>query len=159
MMVCTAKRAICLEILDKVDILANYEEKVTSPSVTFSLPSVIKIRNFVRYDNLSVDLNRKNIIIRDENTCQYCGITNTSLTIDHIVPKGRGGMDTWENLVAACKKCNLNKGSRTDIKPTRIPIKPNFYNLMAQKNFTLSIKYKVWLDYLDWPEKYIKLVA
>ena len=59
MMVCTAKRAICLEFLNKIDILASYEEKVNSPSITLSLPSVIKIREFVKYDNLSLDLNRK----------------------------------------------------------------------------------------------------
>ena len=113
MMICTAKRAICMDFLHKVDILANYNQEIHSPTISYKLPSIIKVRNFVRYDNLSVDLNRKNIIIRDENTCQYCGITNTSLTIDHIVPKGRGGMDTWENLVAACKKCNQKKGDKT----------------------------------------------
>ena len=129
MMVCTAKRAICLEILDKVDILANYEEKVSSPSVTFSLPSVIKIRDFVRYDNLSVDLNRKNILARDEYTCQYCGISKVSLTIDHIHPKGKGGSDTWENLVAACQSCNQKKGDRTPedsgLTLRKVPKRPN----------------------------------
>ena len=98
MMVCTAKRAICLDVLNKIDVLANYEEKVNSPSITFNLPSVIKIRDFVKYDNLSVDLSRKNILSRDEHLCQYCGDKNSPLTIDHILPKGRGGQDSWENL-------------------------------------------------------------
>ena len=141
MMVCTAKRAICLEILDKVDILANYEEKVNSPSVTLSLPSVIKIRDFVRYDNLSVDLNRKNILSRDEHICQYCGDKNSPLTIDHILPKGRGGQDLWENLVAACKPCNQKKGNQTPEEASMIlkrkPKRPNrlhyFYKYVNDK--------------------------
>ena len=62
-------------------------------------------------------------------------------------------------MVTACKKCNLAKGSRTDIKPAKTPIKPNFYSLMAQKNFTLSIRYPIWLNYLDWSEEYVKIVA
>ena len=113
MMVCTAKRAICLDVLNKIDVLANYEEKVNSPSITYNLPSVIKIRDFVKYDNLSVDLSRKNILSRDEHVCQYCSEKNSPLTIDHILPKGRGGQDTWENLVCACFKCNSKKGGRT----------------------------------------------
>ena len=112
MMVCTAKRAICMEYLDKVDILANYNDKIHSPTITYDLPSVIKIKDYVRYDNLSVDLNRKNVIARDEHICQYCGISKIPLTIDHVTPKGRGGIDSWENLVAACKPCNQKKGDR-----------------------------------------------
>ena len=112
MMVCTAKRAICMEYLDKVDILVSYDDKVNSPSLSYDLPSVIKIKDYVRYDNLSVDLNRKNVIARDEYSCQYCGVSKIPLTIDHITPKGRGGVDTWENLVAACKPCNQKKGNR-----------------------------------------------
>ncbi|MFL2982968.1 MAG: HNH endonuclease [Candidatus Neomarinimicrobiota bacterium] len=129
MMVCTAKRAICMDFLEKVDILSNYNDKIHSPTVTYNLPSIIKVKNYVRYDNLSVDLNRKNIIARDENTCQYCGLSNISLTIDHIIPKGRGGMDTWENLVAACKQCNQKKGDKlieeAGMIPKKSPKRPN----------------------------------
>ncbi len=113
MMVCSARHAICMVYLKKVDVLVNYTEKIKSPTKYFDLPSVIKIRNYVRHDNLSVDLNRKNIISRDESMCQYCGNSKTILTIDHIVPKGRGGMDLWENLVTACKSCNQKKGNKT----------------------------------------------
>ena len=88
MMICTAKRAICMGYLNKVDILANYRDQVHSPSITLDLPSVIKIRDYIKYDNLSVDLNRKNIIARDEHICQYCNSSKTPLTIDHIIPKG-----------------------------------------------------------------------
>ncbi len=129
MTICTARRAICMEYLNKVDILANYQEKIYSPTISKFLPSVIKIRDYIRYDNLSVDLNRKNILARDEYTCQYCGISKKSLTIDHIHPKGKGGSDTWENLVAACQSCNQKKGDRTPedsgLTLKRVPKRPN----------------------------------
>ena len=149
MMVCTAKRAICLDVLNKIDVLANYEEKVNSPSITFNLPSVIKIRDFVKYDNLSVDLSRKNILSRDEHFCQYCGDKNSPLTIDHILPKGRGGQDSWENLVTACKPCNQKKGDKTpeeaNMQLKRKPKRPNrlhyFYKYVNEKQ-------KEWKPYL-----------
>ena len=129
MMVCTAKRAICMDYLDKIEVLVNYEEQVHSPSVSLDLPSVIKIRDYVRYDNISVDLNRKNVITRDEHTCQYCGTSRLPLTIDHIKPKGKGGLDTWENLVTACKPCNQKKGDKTpeevNMLLDRVPKRPN----------------------------------
>ena len=78
-----------------------------------NLPSIIKIKDYVKYDNLSVDLNRRNLIERDNYICQYCGLKNMPLTIDHIVPKARGGKDSWDNLVAACRSCNQKKGNKT----------------------------------------------
>ena len=149
MMVCTAKRAICLDVLNKIDVLANYEEKVNSPSITFNLPSVIKIRDFVKFDNLSVDLSRKNILSRDEHLCQYCGNKNLPLTIDHILPKGRGGQDSWENLITACKPCNQKKGNKTpeeaNMQLKRKPKRPNrlhyFYKYVNEKQ-------KEWKPYL-----------
>jgi len=129
MMICTAKRAICMDYLDKVEVLVNYNEQVHSPSLSLDLPSVIKIHDYVRYDNLSVDLNRKNIIARDEHVCQYCGNSKIPITIDHIIPKGKGGLDTWENLVAACKPCNQKKGDKTpeeaNMRLARTPKRPN----------------------------------
>ena len=149
MMVCTAKRAICMDVLNKIDVLANYEEKVNSPSITLNLPSVVKIREFVKYDNLSVDLSRKNILSRDEHLCQYCGDKNSPLTIDHILPKGRGGQDSWENLVTACKSCNQIKGNKTpeeaNMQLKRKPKRPNrlhyFYKYVNEKQ-------KEWKPYL-----------
>ena len=113
MMICSAKHAIGMVYLEKVDVLVNYPQKVKSPNKFFDLPSIIKIRNYVRHDNLSVELNRKNILSRDKQICQYCGKSNLKLTIDHIIPRGRGGQDLWENLVAACKQCNQMKGNKT----------------------------------------------
>tara|TARA_B100000214_G_C23774460_1_gene538317 strand:- start:192 stop:740 length:549 start_codon:yes stop_codon:yes gene_type:complete len=149
MMVCSAKRAICMDYLDKVEIIVNYNEQINSPSVSQFLPSVIKIKKYVNYDNLSVDLNRKNVIARDENSCQYCGDSKIPLTIDHIIPKGRGGIDSWENLVAACKPCNQKKGDRT---PEEVGMllkkKPKRLNRLHYFQKFVKEKQKDWKPYL-----------
>ncbi|HIC38341.1 MAG TPA: HNH endonuclease, partial [Candidatus Marinimicrobia bacterium] len=113
LMICTARRAICLTYLEKVEILVTYNDKVHSPSKTLALPSIIKLRDFVHYNSMNVVMNRKNIMIRDKHTCQYCGKKSSSMTIDHIIPKERGGSDYWDNLVAACQQCNKTKDNHT----------------------------------------------
>ena len=129
MSICTAKRAICMFFLKKIEVLAHYTEKINSPSIKIDLPSVIRVNDYVRYDNMAVEINRKNILARDEYICQYCESSNTPLTIDHVIPKVKGGMDIWENLVAACKPCNQKKGDRSpeDAKMPLIrkPKRPN----------------------------------
>ena len=109
MTVCTAKRAITLYFLDKIDVLSNYSEKVHSPSITLDIPSVIKIKTYIKNNNMAVEISRKNVLERDSYTCQYCSKQSNSLTVDHVIPKFRGGQDIWENLVAACKECNQRK--------------------------------------------------
>jgi|TARA_B110001454_G_scaffold67707_1_gene65999 5-methylcytosine-specific restriction endonuclease McrA len=113
MTVCTAKRAITLYFLDKIDVLSNYNDKVHSPTVSLELPSVIKIKTYIKNNSMSVEISRKNILVRDNYTCQYCETYSNALTVDHIIPKFRGGEDIWENLVGACKNCNQKKGTRT----------------------------------------------
>ena len=110
--ICTARRAICLFFNEKVEILESYTESVHSPTTTLSLPSIVKLRNFVKYHKLDVILTRRNILVRDNHQCQYCSSKKGPLTMDHVMPKNRGGEDTWENLVAACKECNQTKGER-----------------------------------------------
>ena len=81
MTVCTAKRAISLYFLNKIDVLSNYNEKVHSPSISLSLPSIIKIKTYIKNHSIAVEISRKNILIRDNYTCQYCSLQNKSLTI------------------------------------------------------------------------------
>ena len=96
MTVCTAKRAICLQVLKKIDVIAKYDDEIHSPSISLNLPSVIKIRDYIRYNDLAVEISRKNILIRDDHSCQYCGTKMTShLTVDHVLPRFRGGKDIW----------------------------------------------------------------
>ena len=111
--ICSARRAICLYYLEKVEVLISYEDKVHSPSVTLNIPSVVKLRDFVRHNSIELILSRRNIFHRDNYTCQYCGTKAGPNTIDHINPRERGGTDTWENLVTACAPCNIVKGNRS----------------------------------------------
>ena len=77
------------------------------------LPTVIRLRYYVRVPYKEIPLTRRNLLERDRHTCQYCSYKGEQLTLDHIVPRSRGGGDSWENLVAACVRCNVKKGNRT----------------------------------------------
>jgi len=127
--ICSVKRAICLIYLDKVDILEERQELVHSPSINMPIPSVIKLRSYLRYNSIEVILSRRNILLRDNFECVYCGTKSRTLTIDHIIPRERGGPDTWDNLVTACSPCNLKKSNRTPEEAGMVlrkrPIKPN----------------------------------
>jgi 5-methylcytosine-specific restriction endonuclease McrA len=83
----------------------------------------------VKYHKLDVILTRRNILVRDNHQCQYCDSRKGPLTMDHVMPKNRGGEETWENLVVACQKCNRKKGSRTPDEAkmplNKKPLKPN----------------------------------
>jgi len=110
LMVINAKRAIVLVIKDKVELLEKYKRTIRTVSSRFDFPSVVRLNFYVRIKYKDIPLNRKNILKRDNNRCQYCNKSFTPLTIDHIIPRNKGGQDTWENLVAACTKCNTKKG-------------------------------------------------
>lgn len=120
-----------------------------SPSVTLPFPSIIRLENYVRVHYKRVMLSRKNILRRDNHKCQYCGRSDLPLTIDHVIPKSKGGQDTWENLVAACIKCNNKKGDRTleeaNMKLIRKPFRPS--HIMFLKNFVGQVDER-WKPYL-----------
>ena len=149
MTICTAKRAISLHFLDKIDILSNYEEKINSPSLSLELPSVIKIRTYIKNNNMAVEISRKNILARDNYKCQYCGKQSKSLTVDHVLPKFRNGQDTWENLVAACKNCNQLKGEKTP-EEAKMPLlkKPKRPNRIHYFQRLVKDKQADWRPYL-----------
>jgi 5-methylcytosine-specific restriction endonuclease McrA len=91
------------------------------------VPSVIRLLEYRRIPHQTRALSRKNILLRDRNTCQYCGkvIPSSDLTLDHVIPRSRGGSSTWENLVACCHTCNRRKGNHllneTDMKLLKEP--------------------------------------
>lgn len=111
---CAARQAVLMVLTGRAEKIECDGFVVRSPSITFQLPTVIRVLNRVqRMKRSSVSFSKKNILRRDNYTCQYCGDRNHPLTIDHIIPKSRGGKTSWANIVVACKPCNLNKGSRT----------------------------------------------
>jgi 5-methylcytosine-specific restriction endonuclease McrA len=112
--VCSARRAFVLVFLGKAEIVEPCDGlQIHSVQVSFSLPSVVRLGSYVCVPHKRILLSRKNILTRDGHRCMYCGTTEGRMTIDHVVPRLRGGKDTWENLVCACHRCNNVKGDRT----------------------------------------------
>ena len=107
--------ALVMCIVGKATAVEEYDEEISSPSVTFKLPSVIVLKTVVKFISRGIRPSRKNILSRDKNQCQYCGIIEApnDMTIDHVIPRSRGGGNTWSNLVTCCKKCNQKKRDRT----------------------------------------------
>jgi 5-methylcytosine-specific restriction endonuclease McrA len=127
--VCNIKRALVLIIGGKAEILEEEAAReVRTPSHIYSMPSVIRLHSLVKRPRPVVKLTRREIFLRDNYTCQYCGVQTRDLTIDHVVPKSRGGTHTWENLVSACRACNHRKGGRlmseTRMTLRRAPFQP-----------------------------------
>jgi 5-methylcytosine-specific restriction endonuclease McrA len=111
--ICAARRAIVLVLKG----LAMSEEEnghfLHAARIAMRVPSVIRLLEYRRIPHQTRALSRKNILLRDRNTCQYCGVilSSSDLTLDHVVPRSRGGSSTWENLVACCHPCNRRKGN------------------------------------------------
>lgn len=106
------RRAIVLVLRDRADVIETNGKVWHSERFSFSSPSVIRLRNFVRVPYARrVPLNRKTVFLRDQHSCQYCA--GSAENLDHVVPKSQGGVHTWENVVAACRRCNTRKGGRT----------------------------------------------
>ncbi len=125
--VCAARRAIVLVLKGIAATEEHTAEQVASARMRMPLPSVIRLLEYRRIPRQVRSLSRKNIMLRDHFTCQYCGQTlpASELTMDHVVPRSRGGTSSWENLVACCIACNNRKGNRmpeeAGMKLTRQP--------------------------------------
>jgi 5-methylcytosine-specific restriction endonuclease McrA len=112
--VCSVKRAIILLFLEKGEVIENYPRShVRGVNTSFPAPSIIRLHLFIYVPQKKLSLSRKNILKRDNFVCQYCGTRSLPMTVDHVVPRQRGGSYSWENLVCACTKCNTKKGNRT----------------------------------------------
>ena len=113
--VCAARRALVLVLKGVAMTEEENGHFLHSARVAMRLPSVIRLLEYRRIPHQSRALSRKNILLRDRNTCQYCHtvLPSSELTLDHVIPRSRAGETTWENLVACCHPCNNRKGSRT----------------------------------------------
>ncbi len=139
--------------LDRVDIVATYDEIVRSPSTELRIPSVVVLKDYVQPQK-RVAFTRFNLFLRDEFSCQYCG-GKGDLTFDHVIPRARGGITSWENVVAACAPCNLHKGSRSlrqsGLTLRKQPRRPTAEELRNQgRKFPPTHLHESWLDYLYW---------
>ncbi len=111
--VCRMKRAIGLIVVGKAEVMENGRGFIRTPSTVFPRPSVIRLAYMIKRPRPRVKLTKKEIFRRDNYRCQYCGQPSPHLTVDHVIPRHRGGVHSWENLVSACPACNRRKGGKT----------------------------------------------
>ena len=149
--VCTARRAIVLVGKGKAELLENHSGEVHTVTAIFDVPSIIRLVYLVRRPYAPRKLSNKEIFLRDQYTCQYCQKKTQELTLDHVIPRRQHGPHTWENVVAACPRCNLHKAGRTpaeaNMKLMREPKapQPNPYRML--QNYTMQ---EQWLPYVPW---------
>jgi 5-methylcytosine-specific restriction endonuclease McrA len=107
--------AVTLVYRGKVDVLVEYGQEISSPSVTWKIPAVLRLRRPIGHMRRGVKFSRLNVFTRDKFRCQYCGekFSYDELTYDHVIPARLGGEKDWENIVTACSPCNNRKGGRT----------------------------------------------
>jgi 5-methylcytosine-specific restriction endonuclease McrA len=151
--VCSVRRAVVLVLKG----VARTEEQapfmIRSPSRQMEAPSVIRLLEYIHIPYERKTLSRKNVLLRDHNTCQYCGRVYSphELTIDHVVPRSRGGSSGWENLVASCRICNNRKGDRTpDEARMRLLKRPQPFNSHVNRQIIryLGRSDEAWRKYL-----------
>lgn len=127
---CNIERAITLLYLNKAEAIKNTDKIIHSISLSFKIPSIIRLLYKTHRRHVPVlRYSRKNVYLRDNNTCQYCG-SKKELSIDHVFPLSKGGQSTWENTVTACLKCNRKKGNKTPeevgLTLMKKPVKPDY---------------------------------
>ena len=147
------QEAIKAKWLDRVDIVAEYDDYVHSPSMQIKIPSVVVLKDYVKPQK-RVAFTRFNLFLRDEFRCQYCG-TKGDLTFDHVVPRAAGGITSWQNVVAACSRCNLRKGSKSlrqaGMNLRKPPRQPNAEELRnTGRKFPPNYLHDSWMDFLYW---------
>ena len=140
--------------LDRVDVVAEYETEVHSPTTAMRLPSVVSLKSYVNHARKPA-FTRFNVFLRDRFACQYCGSPERDLTFDHVVPRRHGGRTTWENIVAACSPCNLKKGGKmpkqAGMFPAQKPRRPTMFELNERgRGFPPNYLHESWQDYLYW---------
>jgi 5-methylcytosine-specific restriction endonuclease McrA len=133
--VCRARRAIVLVFQGKAEMLEDGLGYLHTIAQTVPIPSVIRLGQMVRRPRRDRKMSRYEIFNRDKYTCQYCGEQSRHLTLDHVIPRYRGGQHTWENVVSACTDCNRRKAGRTpkeaNMKLIRQPAPPNGSHLFV----------------------------
>jgi 5-methylcytosine-specific restriction endonuclease McrA len=151
--ICAARRALVLVLKGVARAEEEHPRYIKSPTFSIRIPSVIRLLEFRHIPRQSRALSRKNILMRDRNTCQYCGgvFPPNELTLDHVIPRSRGGASTWENLVACCKQCNHKKGNSTPAESgLSLFREPRSFNLHTSRQLMRMIGHsdEHWRKYL-----------
>lgn len=148
--VCSVRRAFVLVDHGKAEVLEAAKDGIRGVDRVYQTPSVIRLHHFVRRPRPRVRLTRREVFARDEGRCQYCGLAESDLTLDHVIPRHRGGRHDWDNIVAACRRCNHRKGGRTPaeahMRLTRSPRQPT---LTPAEMFTRYLEgYREWRPFV-----------
>lgn len=144
-----ARRAVVLVARGRASVVAERDEVWRSENLAITVPSVAKLTHYVRVPfERTVPVSRRAVFGRDNHICQYCGAAAESL--DHVTPRSRGGLHTWDNVVACCRRCNLRKGDRLPTEVglilARRPSPPNRYGwIYATAGYVLDPSWQPYL--------------
>jgi 5-methylcytosine-specific restriction endonuclease McrA len=148
--VCTVRRAVVLLLKEKAEVVERSTWELHSERATMSRPVVIRLVSYVRipHDTHRRKITRRAVFARDGWACQYCG-ARSNLTVDHVIPRSKGGPSSWENIVAACAPCNRRKGDMTpgqaNMHPAREPRAPHPQVFIHVASPTIPATWKPWL--------------
>lgn len=146
---CSAERAFVLVFLKKAEMVANLEAKrMRSVDAEYAYPSIIRLNRYIQLPYKRVSMSRQNLYKRDGYKCVYCG-QRDNLTLDHVIPRSKGGRDSWHNLVTACQRCNTEKGDRTpeeaEMTMSHRPFRPSFIMYLRDFNGKVADSWKPYL--------------
>ena len=145
------QEAIRYLVLDKVRVLTWHDDWIVrSATWETPVPAVIMLKEYHK-KRAGVRLTKRNVFLRDQYKCQYCGcgVDSNSATLDHIQPISKGGKSSWENLVTACRSCNYEKADKLGYKPKRIGYRPGYFELAEKRRLMgFDIRHPSWIDYL-----------
>lgn len=148
--VCTVRRAVVLLLKDKAELIEHGDWQLHSATTTMDRPVVIRLVSYVRIprDTHRRKITRRAVFARDDWTCQYCG-SRSNLTVDHVVPRSKGGPSSWENIVASCAPCNRRKGSssprQVGMHLMRVPRTPNPNVFIQVASPTIPVAWRAYL--------------
>jgi 5-methylcytosine-specific restriction endonuclease McrA len=141
--ICGARRALILILKGVARSEEEHSILLHAARIHLPMPSVIRLLEYRRIPHQTRALSRKNILLRDRNTCQYCAemLPASELTLDHVIPRSRGGVSTWENLVACCHSCNRRKGNQMvhEIKDMELMREPRPFSLHTSRHIMRMI--------------------
>ena len=149
--ICTVRRAIILLGKGKAEHLENHRGQLRTASAVIDAPSIIRLAYLVKRPFLPRKLSKKEVFLRDRFTCQYCNKKTQDLTLDHVIPRKQNGAHSWNNVVAACSRCNLHKAGRTPVEANMILVKeprppdPNPYQILQNRSIL-----EEWQPYIPW---------
>lgn len=149
MNICSARRAVVLILREKAEMVSDGNGFIHTPLLKLPLPSVIRLLFMARLPRLQRKLTRFEVFNRDHLTCQYCGRETREMTLDHVIPRSRGGEHCWENIVSACIPCNHRKAGRTPqeagMRLIHLPRTPPAYFLVPYYHLK---NHPAWLEFL-----------